>query len=79
MNDDDHVTTEDAQIVLLAYTKMLAGSSNSLTPAQIKAADVNEDGMIDVEDAQYILLYYVETVLTNHEITWDSIINKTKK
>ena len=76
MNDDDQITIEDAQIVLLAYSDILAGGSSTLTPAQMKAADVNEDGIIDVLDAQYILIYYVETVIAGKEITWDSIIVK---
>ncbi len=62
----------------MAYTESLAGGSSTLTPEQIKAADVNEDGIVDVADAQLVLLYYVETVLSGNDVTWDDLINKAK-
>ena len=75
INQDDSISVEDAQIVLLAYVQIMAGMESGLTEQQTKAADINADTAVSVEDAQYILIYYVANTLSGTEITWEQILH----
>ena len=76
LSGDSGISAEDAQIVLQAYVRSLAGKSAGLTQAQLRCADVDGNGIVDVADAQHILRYYAENVLAGRNFSWEYIISK---
>ena len=78
-NGDCTVGLADAQSILNAYVRSLAGSEDTVTEAQKQSCDINGDGAVDVADAQLILLYYVKNTVAKTPTTWEQILNpKTK-
>ena len=75
---DNAVTSGDAQIVLQAYSMLLAGAQNPLTQEADAAADVDQDGVITAGDAQIILQYYSQNTLLHITTTWEELIAPTK-
>ena len=75
---DGKISLEDAQNLLNAYTKMLAGAASPLTDAQKNACDINGDKSIDVADAQLVLLYYVRNTLAKQPTTWEQLLKLQK-
>ena len=74
LDGNSEVSTEDAQIALLAYANIMAGNDVGLTAAQLHAADVNHDGQVSVDDAQLILLYYVTNTLAGNNVSWEDLL-----
>ena len=71
---DGEISIEDAQLILNAYTKALAGIDPALTAAQKKVCDINSDGAVDAADAQLVLNYYVKNTLANTPTAWADIL-----
>ena len=63
INDDKKIDSEDAQLILNAYTELLSGNKPKLTPLQMVLCDVDRSGSIDSRDANLVLSYYSEMKL----------------
>lgn len=75
-NGDGSIGIEDAQCILIAYTKTLAGKVSEMKAAQFKACDVNGDGAVDAADAQCVLNYYVKNTLSGIPADWAEILGR---
>lgn len=75
LNGDSAISADDAQAVLQAYVRTLAGFSSGLTAEQFVSADVNDSGTVDISDAQFILIYYTDNVIAQKARTWAQIIS----
>lgn len=73
LDNDQSVTSADAQTALIAYAELVAGNPGNLTQNQRIAADVNMDGQLDVADAQIILQYYVLNTLSGLKHSWNEL------
>lgn len=63
LNGDGTADSDDALLILRAYTALLLGQPSQLTEEQLAAADRNASGAIDSDDAVLILLAYAEQLL----------------
>lgn len=75
-NGDGSVGIEDAQGILSAYAKTLAGGSAPLTDMQRKTCDINGDGAVDVADAQLVLNYYVKNTVAGNPTDWETLLKR---
>lgn len=75
-NGDCMVGIEDAQQILSAYAKKLAGSDAGLTEEQVQKCDINGDGAVDAADAQLVLNYYVKNTIANTPTAWEQILSQ---
>ena len=65
------------QLVLTAYSEVLAGNQNPLDKTQQKAADADGNQEVNAADAQYILNYYVLNQVNGTPTLWEAIVNKS--
>lgn len=72
VNGDQLVDSDDAVLVLKAYTAALLGQTFGLTESQQTAADVNGDALIDSDDAVKILQYYAKSMVS--DVSWEEIL-----
>lgn len=81
IDGDKRITIEDAQLVQIAATNIVALKKNiGLTPYQQFLADVDADGKITLEDAQYLQRYSVDhTVSGKYKKSLESYIKSMKR
>lgn len=71
---DGKVSTQDAYLTLMAYSRQASGLQVGMTQAQIDAADIDGDGSVSIQDAYCILLYYAYQSAGDQQ-SWSDILN----
>lgn len=74
VNGSQTIDSDDAVVVLLAYTQQMLQGTTYLTDAQEEAADIDGNGIIDSDDAVLILRYYTASMLG--EVSWETLLSQ---
>lgn len=74
VDGSNSVSAKDAQLALIAYTKLFSQQGSGLSDLQFSAADANRNGTLDARDPQLILMYYVSNSVSGKSRTWEQLI-----
>ena len=81
VNGDGKINSNDASMILAAYSAIATGEDPGLTPEQLDACDANRDGKIDSKDASIVMEFYSFTAVGRYKNTpagWEEFMRDRK-
>lgn len=81
VNGDGKINSNDASMILAAYSATATGEDPGLTPEQLDACDANRDGKIDSKDASIVMEFYSFTAVGRYKNTpagWEEFMRDRK-